>query len=29
MRSEWHNLKALVLGLTAIGLVHLYLWSEL
>jgi hypothetical protein len=29
MRSEWHNLEALCLGLVAIGLVALYMWSEL
>lgn len=29
MRSEWHNLEALALGLIAIGLVALYMWSEL
>lgn len=29
MRSEWHNLEALALGLVAIVLVVLYLWSGL
>ena len=29
MRSEWSNIEALALGLMAMGLVALYLWSEL
>jgi hypothetical protein len=28
MRSEWHNLEALALGLIAVALVVLYIWSE-
>ena len=29
MRTEWSNVEALALGLMAIGLVALYMWSEL
>jgi hypothetical protein len=28
MRSEWHNLEALALGLVAVVLLVLYIWSE-